>query len=84
MSEKGQFIVLFIGDQTLLHRHLGSQLAEMERLIDKMLQADFSKYTSLELHRPVTDKVLLTDEVTSFFCSNRHMYFLLHSAVRPV
>ncbi|KAK7104655.1 hypothetical protein V1264_019335 [Littorina saxatilis] len=43
-------------------RHLGSQLAEMERLIDKMLQADFSKYTSLELHRPVTDKVLLTDE----------------------
>ncbi|XP_076464051.1 vacuolar protein sorting-associated protein 54-like isoform X2 [Babylonia areolata] len=43
-------------------RHLGSQLAEMERLIDKMLQADFSKYTSLELHRPVSDTVLLTDE----------------------
>ncbi|KAK7506845.1 hypothetical protein BaRGS_00001696 [Batillaria attramentaria] len=43
-------------------RHLGSQLAEMEKLIDKMLQADFSKYTSLELHRPVTDKVLLTEE----------------------
>ena len=62
---------MLIVDQTLFYRHLGSQLAEMERLIDKMLQADFSKYTSLELHRPVTDKVLLTDEVISFFCSSR-------------
>ncbi|CAL1541636.1 unnamed protein product [Lymnaea stagnalis] len=43
-------------------RHLGSQLAEMEKLIDKMLQADFSRCVTMELNRPVSDGVLLADE----------------------
>ena len=43
-------------------RHLGSQLAEMEKLIEKMLQADFSKHASSELHRPTADTVPLADE----------------------
>ncbi|KAH9492137.1 Vacuolar protein sorting-associated protein 54 [Bulinus truncatus] len=43
-------------------RHLGSQLAEMEKLIDKMLQADFSRCITMELNRPVQDALLLADE----------------------
>ncbi|XP_055878405.1 vacuolar protein sorting-associated protein 54-like [Biomphalaria glabrata] len=43
-------------------RHLGSQLAEMEKLIDKMLQADFNRCISMELNRPVKDALLLADE----------------------
>ncbi|XP_067296834.1 vacuolar protein sorting-associated protein 54 isoform X2 [Pseudorasbora parva] len=33
-------------------RHLGSQLCEMERLIDKMMVADFSTYAQSDLSRP--------------------------------
>lgn len=47
----------------LFNRHLGSQLAEMEKLIDKMLQADFSKCITLDLNRPVSDTQLLAEEV---------------------
>ncbi|XP_064600313.1 vacuolar protein sorting-associated protein 54-like [Liolophura sinensis] len=43
-------------------RHLGSQLAEMEKLIEKMLQADFVKYAMSDLNRPVTDSQVLTQE----------------------
>ncbi|ESO85430.1 hypothetical protein LOTGIDRAFT_229439 [Lottia gigantea] len=43
-------------------RHLGSQLSELEKLIDKMLQADFCKYISEELNRPVTDLQRLAEE----------------------
>ncbi|GFO34669.1 vacuolar protein sorting-associated protein 54 [Plakobranchus ocellatus] len=43
-------------------KHLGSQLAEMEVLIDKMLQADFSRSVTSELNRPVSDKMLLAEE----------------------
>ncbi|KAK6181724.1 hypothetical protein SNE40_009521 [Patella caerulea] len=43
-------------------RHLGSQLNELEKLIDKMLQADFCKYISEELNRPLTDTDLLAEE----------------------
>ncbi|XP_073698637.1 vacuolar protein sorting-associated protein 54-like [Garra rufa] len=32
--------------------HLGSQLCEMERLIDKMMVADFSTYAQSDLNRP--------------------------------
>ncbi|BFZ07694.1 hypothetical protein BsWGS_10733 [Bradybaena similaris] len=43
-------------------RHLGSQLAEMEKLIDKMLQTDFSRCVTMELNRPVTEPDLLAEE----------------------
>lgn len=55
-------------------RHLGSQLAEMERLIDKMLQEEFSKTTSLELQRPITDTLPLMDE--------EHMVSILFGMLR--
>ncbi|XP_058446866.1 vacuolar protein sorting-associated protein 54 [Malaya genurostris] len=34
-------------------RHLPSQLNEMERLIDKMLTADFERYSTADLNRPL-------------------------------
>ncbi|CAG2224244.1 VPS54 [Mytilus edulis] len=43
-------------------RHLGSQLAEMENLIEKMLQEDFAKCISSDLNRPVTDTIPLLEE----------------------
>ncbi|KAK3799206.1 hypothetical protein RRG08_054333 [Elysia crispata] len=43
-------------------KHLGSQLAEMEVLIDKMLQADFSRSVTSELNRPVIDTLQLAEE----------------------
>lgn len=43
-------------------RHLGSQLAEMEKLIDKMLQADLSRCVTTELNRPIDSPLLLAEE----------------------
>ncbi|XP_013401710.1 vacuolar protein sorting-associated protein 54-like isoform X1 [Lingula anatina] len=37
-------------------RHLGSQLAELEKVIDKMMQADFVKYATADLNRPLEDR----------------------------
>ncbi|KAL2086982.1 hypothetical protein ACEWY4_018041 [Coilia grayii] len=37
-------------------RHLGSQLCEMERLIDKMMVADFTTYAKSDLNRPFEDE----------------------------
>ena len=44
-------------------RHLGSQLAELEKIIDMMLHADLIKYVTAELNRPITDLQALADEV---------------------
>ncbi|XP_071445238.1 vacuolar protein sorting-associated protein 54 isoform X2 [Hetaerina americana] len=35
-------------------RHLGSQLSEMERLIDKMLSTEFERYATADLNRPLS------------------------------
>ncbi|XP_078086561.1 vacuolar protein sorting-associated protein 54 isoform X3 [Mustelus asterias] len=43
-------------------RHLGSQLCELERLIDKMMIADFSTYAHSDLNRPLEDDQLLEEE----------------------
>lgn len=43
-------------------RHLGSQLAELEKIIDMMLHADLVKYVTAELNRPITDLQALADE----------------------
>ncbi|XP_062585226.1 vacuolar protein sorting-associated protein 54-like, partial [Saccostrea cucullata] len=43
-------------------RHLSSQLAELENIIEKMLQEDFAKCVSADLNRPVTDKEPLLEE----------------------
>ncbi|XP_056312283.1 vacuolar protein sorting-associated protein 54 [Danio aesculapii] len=48
-------------------RHLGSQLCEMERLIDKMMVADFSTYAQSDLSRPLEEdsQVLEKDRLQS-------------------
>ncbi|XP_069787802.1 vacuolar protein sorting-associated protein 54 isoform X2 [Narcine bancroftii] len=43
-------------------RHLGSQLCELERLIDKMMIADFSTYAHSDLNRPLEDEQILEEE----------------------
>ncbi|XP_077866909.1 vacuolar protein sorting-associated protein 54-like [Saccoglossus kowalevskii] len=42
-------------------RHLGSQLAEIEKLIDKMIQEDFTRYAGEDLNRP-TDELFVFEE----------------------
>lgn len=48
-------------------RHLPSQLDEMSKLIDKMLNTEFERYAAADLHRPFTEdiKVLDPDRLTS-------------------
>ena len=48
-------------------RHLGSQLAELENLIEKMLQDDFAKCISADLNRPLSDDIPLLEEV-AYYC----------------
>lgn len=36
----------------LYYRHLGSQLTEMEKLINKMLYTEFERYATADLNRP--------------------------------
>lgn len=43
-------------------RHLGSQLAELENLIEKMLQDDFAKCISADLNRALSDDIPLLEE----------------------
>ncbi|MGH0146463.1 UNVERIFIED_CONTAM: hypothetical protein FKN15_046779 [Acipenser sinensis] len=44
-------------------RHLGSQLCELEKLIDKMMIADFSTYARSDLDRPLEDENQVLEEV---------------------
>lgn len=44
-------------------RHLGSQLAELENIIERMLQEDFGKCVSSDLNRPIADTEPLMEEV---------------------
>ncbi|XP_060596421.1 vacuolar protein sorting-associated protein 54-like, partial [Ruditapes philippinarum] len=43
-------------------RHLGSQLAELQKLIDIMIQEEFHKHVTSELNRPMSDSTPLLDE----------------------
>lgn len=43
-------------------RHLGSQLAELENIIERMLQEDFGKCVSSDLNRPIADTEPLMEE----------------------
>ena len=46
-------------------RHLGSQLAEMEKVIDKMMQEDFVRYATSDLNRPLTEGANVPEEVNT-------------------
>nr|XP_060479421.1 vacuolar protein sorting-associated protein 54 [Panthera onca] len=43
-------------------RHLGSQLCELEKLIDKMMIAEFSTYSHSDLNRPLDDDCQILEE----------------------
>lgn len=43
-------------------RHLPSQLKEMSRLIDKMLNAEFERYAACDLHRPLDSSSGIVDQ----------------------
>ncbi|KAM6083124.1 vacuolar protein sorting-associated protein 54 isoform 2-T2 [Chlamydotis macqueenii] len=43
-------------------RHLGSQLCELEKLIDKMMIAEFSTYARNDLNRPLEDDCQIVEE----------------------
>uniref|UniRef100_A0A2K6Q7I3 Vacuolar protein sorting-associated protein 54 n=1 Tax=Rhinopithecus roxellana TaxID=61622 RepID=A0A2K6Q7I3_RHIRO len=43
-------------------RHLGSQLCELEKLIDKMMIAEFSTYSHTDLNRPLEDDCQVLEE----------------------
>ncbi|XP_077171673.1 vacuolar protein sorting-associated protein 54 [Paroedura picta] len=43
-------------------RHLGSQLCELEKLIDKMMIAEFSTYVRSDLNRPLEDECHILEE----------------------
>lgn len=45
------------------HRHLSSELQEHEKLIEKMIAAEFNKYIADDLNRPLSDLKDLLDEV---------------------
>uniref|UniRef100_A0A673GGY4 Vacuolar protein sorting-associated protein 54 n=1 Tax=Sinocyclocheilus rhinocerous TaxID=307959 RepID=A0A673GGY4_9TELE len=47
-----------------VRRHLGSQLCEMERLIDKMMVADFSMYAQSDLSRPFEEDSQVLEKAT--------------------
>ena len=46
-------------------RHLGSQLAEMEKVIDKMMQEDFVRYATADLNRPLVEGANVPEEVNT-------------------
>lgn len=51
-----------------LCRHLGSQLCELEKLIDKMMIAEFSSYSHSDLNRPLEDDCQILEEVCVLNC----------------
>ncbi|CAG2061936.1 unnamed protein product, partial [Timema podura] len=62
-------------------RHLGSQLLEMERLIDKMLSTEFERYATADLNRPLTQDqhVLEGDKLVSIIFGmlrEKHFQFI--------
>ena len=50
-------------------RHLGSQLAELERVIEKMMEADFVEFATANLNRVAEDE-LGNEDLVDEACSN--------------
>lgn len=47
-------------------RHLGSQLSEMEKVINKMLHTEFERYATADLNRPLSGDIIVLDGVKIF------------------
>lgn len=58
----GKLILLFTKFY-FVFRHLSSELSEHEKLIDKMVSADFIKYITEDLNRPLEDTQPFLEEV---------------------
>ena len=55
-----------------MFRHLGSQLAELERVIERMMEADFIEFATANLAKPLEDydeEDEVIDEVYFFLVS---------------
>ena len=63
MWSKYGFLVNVGNISLFLCRHLGSQLCELEKLIDKMMIAEFSTYSHSDLNRPLEDDCQILEEV---------------------
>lgn len=50
-------------------RHLGSQLAELERVIERMMEADFVEFATANLGRMAEDEMGNEDLVDEVFYS---------------
>lgn len=62
-------------------RHLGSQLSEMEKLVDKMLSTEFERYATADLNRPLggDNTVLDGDKLVSIISGllrQKHLQFV--------
>jgi len=54
-------------------RHLGSQLCELEKLIDKMMVEDFSMYARSDLNRSLKEEPQVLEKVwTHLLCTKAH------------
>lgn len=71
---KGQVELVYEDCQWLVNalffrRHLGSQLAELERVIEKMMEADFVEFATANLNRVAEDE-LGNEDLVDEACSN--------------
>ncbi|XP_066592253.1 vacuolar protein sorting-associated protein 54 isoform X2 [Prorops nasuta] len=62
-------------------RHLGSQLSEMERLVDKMLCTEFQRYATADLNRPLNGDTTVLDgdkliSIISGLLRQKHFQFV--------
>ena len=53
-------------------RHLGSQLAELERVIERMMEADFVEFATANLSRVTEDELGSEDLVDEVFTDVFH------------
>jgi len=53
------------GDCVDVARHLSSQLMELERMIDHMMQEEFLHFCTHDLNRPITEHRTPADEVAT-------------------
>ena len=58
-------------------RHLGSQLCELEKLIDKMMIAEFSTYSHSDLNRPLEGECQVLEEVCVWTVESKNCLCLL-------
>lgn len=64
-------LVFTVVNIALLCRHLGSQLAELERVIERMMEADFVEFATANLGRTAEDDMGNEDLVDEVFSKKK-------------